>query len=275
MICAWKELLAILPQWLQSELSESDAETLREIRLRLSCPVEFVRNDTSQWIPRMVSTEDIDFCINAASKYSPWASASIHNGYITAEGGHRIGICGDAVVKDGNLSGFRNITSLCIRIAKDYPGIIDGHIIQNHSTLILGAPGCGKTTLLRDSLRRISEHHAVCVIDERGELFPKGIQRGRRMDVISNCGKKQGIENALRTMGPEWIGVDEITSPEDCLSILNAHGCGVHLIATAHASGIEDFRTRSVYRPLTEIGVFHTFLVLNKMCRFTVVRSAA
>lgn len=275
MICAWKELLAILPQWIKSELTESDAETLREIRLRLSCPVELVRNSMSQWLTRLVSTEDLDFCINTASRYSPWAAESIRNGYLTTDGGHRIGICGDAVVKDGVLTGFRKISSLCIRVAKDYPGIAGNYLLRNESVLILGAPGSGKTTLLRDLLRRISEQYIVSVIDERGEIFPNGIRRGKRMDVITSCEKQQGIENAMRTMGPECIGVDEITTEEDCLSIMRAFGCGVRLIATAHACGINDFQNRIVYQPLIRMGVFQTYLVLNKACQYTVVRASA
>ena len=124
--------------------------------------------------------------------------------------------------------------------------------------------GSGKTTLLRDLLRRIAQNETVAVVDPRCEIFPEGIRRGKRMDVISCCGKAEGIEMLLRTMGPTCIGVDEITSEEDTQAMIRAGWCGVRLIATAHAASMEDLYTRTVYKPLTQMKLFDRILVLNR-----------
>ena len=129
--------------------------------------------------------------------------------------------------------------------------------------LILGAPGRGKTTLLRDIARQISEKSTVAVVDERGEIFPSGFVRGDRMDVLTGVPKAGGVEMVLRTMGPEWIAVDEITAEEDCRALLQAQGCGVRLLATAHAGSPEEFRARPVYKALLDNHLFEYLLILH------------
>ena len=129
--------------------------------------------------------------------------------------------------------------------------------------LILGAPGRGKTTLLRDIARQISEKSTVAVVDERGEIFPSGFVRGDRMDVLTGVPKAGGVEMVLRTMGPEWIAVDEITAEEDCRSLLQAQGCGVRLLATAHAGSLDEFRGRPIYKALLDNHVFDYLLILH------------
>ena len=177
MICAVKELLSILPGWIRQELDEATVTNLQEIRLRLHGTAELVLRNTSKRLSKTVTKEDLQFCINAASRYSPWNAASAASGYLTSQGGHRIGICGEAVCKEGQMTGIREVTSLCIRVAKDFHGISEGIPIGG-SILILGAPGWGKTTLLRDLIRRISQAgHHISVVDERHELFPAEIFR--------------------------------------------------------------------------------------------------
>lgn len=131
------------------------------------------------------------------------------------------------------------------------------------SLLLLGAPGWGKTTLLRDICRQIGEKETVCVVDSRGEVFPKGIPRGRRMDVLSACPKGTGVEMVLRTMTPQWIALDEITAAEDTRALLFAANCGVRLLATAHAASPQELSSREIYRPLVEQGIFDHLLVLR------------
>lgn len=263
MICAWKELLSILPQWLRCQVAAYE-EGLQELRMRLGSPPELVLGASSKWLTGTVAQEDLNFCVNAASRYSPWAAATVSQGYITAPGGHRIGICGEAIVKDGALTGIRTVRSLCIRVARDFPGLSRRVHFRGQAMLILGAPGWGKTTMLRDISRAVAENDSVAVVDERQELFPPGFPAGKRMDILCGCSKSQGIETVLRTMGPECIAVDEITAQEDCQALLHASGCGVRLIATAHAAGMSDFRRRSVYAPLRENRIFDTFLILDR-----------
>lgn len=263
MTCAWKELIALLPQWMRQDVDRYGRERLQELRLRINAPPELVFGDESVWLKSVASGDDLQYCINAASRYSPWAAETASLGYLTATGGHRIGLCGDVVIHNGSVTGVRRLHSLCIRVARDYPGI--GHGIRNReSMLILGAPGWGKTTLLRDISREIADRDVVAVVDERGEVFPEGIPRGKRMDVLTGCPKRMGIDRCLRTMGPQWIAVDEITAEEDCTAMQYAAYCGVKLLATAHASSKEDFLSRSIYQRLAEMGVFSCLIILNQ-----------
>lgn len=260
MECAWKELLSVLPPGLRRDV-DRHSEDLQEIRLRLNGPCELITGRGSQWLDRRTGPEDLSFCINAASKYSPWAAATMARGFLTAPGGHRIGFCGEAVVQNGTMTGIRTLTSACIRIARDHPGIAGD--IPSGSVILLGAPGWGKTTLLRDLVRHRAEQGAVAVVDERGELFPAGFSRGKRTDVLTGCGKAQGTSMVIRTMGPSAVAVDEITEEGDTKALLDAHGCGVTLLATAHAASMEDFRSRPVYQPLIRHKVFQWAAVLH------------
>lgn len=264
MMCEWTKLLGILPGWLAAEVDKYGKKELQEIRLRLGQVPELHMGLRSLWLDRIVSQDDLQFVINTASRYSPWAAATMAEGFLTAAGGHRIGICGEAVMKDGAMETVRSIRSLCIRVARDYSGISGNAAFLTGSVLLLGPPGSGKTTLLRDLLRRISQNETVGVVDERCEIFPEGISRGRRMDVLTGCGKVKGIEILLRTMGPMCIGVDEITSEGDTQALLRAGWCGVRLIATAHAATLEDLQSRPVYRPLLQACLFDHILILNR-----------
>lgn len=262
MKCAWESLLTVLPPWLRQQVDVAGKQTLQELRLRINAPPELKLGERRIWLKDPVSREDLLFCINTASRYSPWAAATISQGYLTIRGGHRIGVCGEAVCNEGHMTGIREIRSLNIRVARDFPGIAkDLH--PTDSVLILGAPGWGKTTLLRDLARTVAQNQTVSVVDERGELYPEGITPGRQMDILTGCPKKEGIEMVLRVMGPDWIAVDEITSPEDVSASIRAVGCGVRLMATAHAASAADLRRRPVYRPLLDMGVFRRIVLLS------------
>ena len=207
MKCAWQALINILPPWFAREVDRFRNNELQEIRLRLDKPPELVCAGDSHCLDRKITGEDLVFCINIASRYSPWASKSMASGYLTAQGGHRIGICGEAIVKEGGMTGIRNITSLCIRVARDFPGIGKSAAQKSGSILIIGAPGCGKTTLLRDVIREVSHNEQIAVVDERGELFPTcaGFEMGKRMDVLSGCSKREGIQILLQSGLPLLI----------------------------------------------------------------------
>lgn len=271
MNCAWEPFLALVPPGMRNAMNEQIREELLELRLRLGRKPELVLYKYSLFVEHIVTESDLQFCVNVASQYSPWAAATIGRGYITAPGGHRIGICGSAVNKNGSVCEIRAITSVCIRIARDFPGIADKIPVIDRSTLIIGAPGSGKTTLLRDVVRRYSDKGtgSVAVVDERCELFPS--QRGRfgfpigiRTDVICGCTKAEGIEMVLRTMGPNCIAVDEITSAEDCNALVHAGWCGVTLLATAHAGSKYDLFKRAVYKPLIDSHIFDQLVILKR-----------
>ena len=266
MKCAWESLLAILPPRLRQEVDKQSRDTLQELRLRLGCPVELVCSDRTILFDTASTREDIRFVVNTASRYSPWSSQSISFGYITAQGGHRIGLCGSCVVQAGVVTGIREVTSLCIRVARCFENIGANAPISG-SLLILGPPGSGKTTLLRDLIRlRSVSGSAVSVVDERGELFPSAVSfdAGPRTDILSGCSKAQGVDMALRTMSPKCIAVDEITAAEDCQALLSAGWCGVDLLATAHATNCIDLCRRQIYRPLAQSHLFTHALVLSR-----------
>lgn len=263
MMCAWKEFLSVLPQWIRQDVDRLGKNELQELRLRINAPPELVLEKGSRWISAKVGEQDLAFVVNAASRYSPWAAETAASGYVTAPGGHRIGMCGEAVCHHRTVTGIRKLDSLCIRVARDYPGISDG-LPRDGSVLILGAPGWGKTTLLRDLARAIAEYETVAVVDERGELFPAGYTRGKRMDVLTGAPKTEGIDALLRTMGPAFIAVDEITAKSDCEALMRVHGCGVKLLASAHASSGADLRSREIYRTLVDQGVFDHIVILNR-----------
>lgn len=265
MTCAWKELLAILPPWLAQEVDKFKGDCLQEIRLRQGQPPQLILKEHSLWLGRSVTAEDLSFCVNTASRYSPWAAQTTARGYLTAHGGHRIGLCGVAVVQNGTMTAIRTVRSLCIRVARDFPGIAEKYAGCTHSILIIGQPGSGKTTFLRDLLRQFSMYQTVAVADERCELFPDGLfARGRALDVLSGPPKAQALDALLRTMGPDTLAMDEITAEEDCKALLQAAWCGVRLVATAHAGSLHDLRSRALYQPLLSANLFDHFLVLRR-----------
>lgn len=264
MRCAWKELLSILPAWMRGDVDELGRDGLQELRLRIGHPPTLVMMGGDVRLHRSIRSEDLSYIVNVASEYSPWAAGTSAQGYLTAPGGHRIGLCGDAVIHQGRMTGLRSISSMCIRVARDLPGIGTGLRNIHGSVLIIGSPGSGKTTLLRDLIRQRAEHQSVAVVDERGELFPQGFDTGQATDVLVGCGKGQGIEMLLRTMGPATIAVDEITAEADCEALIKAGWCGVSLLATAHAASKEDLFSRPIYGPLARCGLFRTIVILQK-----------
>ena len=194
-------------------------------------------------------------------------------------GGFRVGLCGSAVVKDGEVTNLKQISSAVIRISREQKGIAqavaprlfrDGRFV---STLLLSPPGGGKTTLLRDLVRQLSQGEGVppqriTLIDEREEIavMYRGqpqMDVGPRTDVLSGCPKALAISMALRAMNPQIIAVDEITVREDLRAISQAAGCGVALLATIHASNVEELQAKPLYQELLAGRVFRQAVLIR------------
>lgn len=241
-------------------------EELNEIRLRAGKPV-IVKTGADQYflskegptddITRgiIIRTEDIAEIMEYATNYSIYAyEEELANGFVTVRGGHRVGVCGKAVMEQGRIKSLRNVSSLNIRVAHEvkgcgnaiFPYILDENKNIFHS-LIYSLPGKGKTTLLRDLVRLISNEAAknVSVVDERFEIgseYLGTIQKdlGIRTDVISGCPKPAGMEMMLRAMAPQVIAVDELGGERELAAVEKTAFCGVSVLATVHAKDTAD-----------------------------------
>jgi stage III sporulation protein AA len=280
-----KEVISVLPQGLLSEITENinNINGLQEIRAKVNKPLMLV-SDNIEFISKYyVTAEDIKNIMHRISNYSLYAfEEEIKQGYITIRGGHRVGICGKCVMEKDVVKTIKNISSINIRICKEVIGCsnkIIGHIFKESNvfnTIIISPPRCGKTTLLRDISRNISDGmeakglkgKKVCIIDERSELAAcyEGIPQknvGIRTDVLDGCLKSEGIMMAIRSMAPEVVICDEIGTTEDMRSIVSALNCGINLITSIHGLDIEDLYKRKVFNPLLENYVFQKAIVLS------------
>lgn len=216
---------------------------------------------------RKVDERDISTALERATGASLHTFADeLAEGYINCEG-LRVGVCGVAAIKNGCVSGYRRITSLNIRIPAEFSGNIDKAMLtlQNNkgtSALIISPPGIGKTTALREIVRRLSyAGERVSVVDERGELSARcgdceGFDLGCRTDVMVGVKKSRAAIMMLRAMNPTYIAMDEITESEDIAAIKEINGCGVALLATVHARSMEQLNRRSLYRQLIDENIF-------------------
>ncbi len=277
---------ALLPPRLRRQaegLDRASQAVAEELRLRAGRPLAVVcpRGERPLAGGEPVSPAELEQVVEIATRASAHTALErMRSGFFTVPGGHRIGICGTAVVKDGAVSNLRQLSSLAIRVARQVPGaaaqvadrLWEGAAFQ--STLILSPPGGGKTTLLRDLIRRLSDgvgHPAlrVGVADERGEVAAmyNGLPQldvGGQTDVMDGCPKAEGLMMLLRGMNPQVLAADEITAPQDCAALLLAANCGVGLLCTAHANDLEDLKSRPLYRPLLEHRCFQKLAVLTR-----------
>ncbi len=290
----WKtEILKYLPVEIEKSINDlptSELCNVSEIRLRVNGYSSITVKGENKVLyfdkkPIVLTTDDIRgvfeaICDNQVFKYEN----QIKNGYITIRGGHRVGFCGTAVYNDGELATITNISSIVFRISRQILNsareIIGNVLIDNKiiSTLIVSEPGGGKTTILTDLTRLLSNLGKRCaVIDERGEicsLFDSAAQKeiGKFTDVLNEYSKKDGMILALRCLSPQVIICDEVGSSDDVDGMLEAMNAGVPVIATAHASCEQELYERPQIERLIDHGGIDKILFLKSSANPGVIK---
>lgn len=275
--------------------ADLDYDKLYEIRLRVGRPL-FLTYDGGECFlrrrerePYLVTQEDLKETLEYVSGYSLYAyEEEVRQGFLSVQGGHRVGVTGKVILNGNQIQGMKYISCINVRLAHQIKGCADVVMpyIQNKDwvahTLIISPPRCGKTTLLRDIIRQISngregiEGKTVGVVDERSELAGcyQGIPQndlGVRTDILDGCPKAEGMQMLIRSMSPEVVAVDELGGEEDFQAVKSVIHCGCKLIATVHGNSLEDILQQPLFRKLLKERVFERYILLGKQDRAGII----
>lgn len=270
-------------------------DDIQEIRLRVDKPLEVILNNKYCFVDSasnivnknsegiIVSSENINSCLSLMSNYSIYSiEDELRNGFITLKGGHRVGVTGKIVVENGYIKTMKNISGLNIRFAREIKGAADKvlpYLIKDNQvyhTLIVSPPQCGKTTLIRDLARQISngidkynfKGLKVGIVDERSEIAgcymgtPQN-DVGIRTDVLDTCPKSYGIIMLIRAMSPDVIITDEIGTKEDISAVHQSLSAGIKIITTVHGEDLKDLKNKPLFCELIERGIFERIVILS------------
>ena len=280
-----EEVLNYLAENIKQEIKKyiSNIQDIEEIRLRINKPIILKNNEGNKILIHIVSKDEILETFQNVCEQSVYSyQKQICEGFITIKGGHRVGITGSCVIENGKIININYISSLNFRIAREKKEVSRNalkYIIKDNditNTLIISKPGCGKTTLLRDLIRKIStgieEYHLkgkTCgIVDERGEIAAmyKGIPQndiGILSDVIDNSSKSDGMKMLIRSMAPEIIICDEIGNTNDINAINYAMCSGVKGIFTAHGDSFEEILLNEEIKSLLKKLIIETIIILD------------
>ena len=262
----------------ENQISFSD---LQEIRLRIGKPFIIVCDNIEWVLHKTIEKDELMEILEYVSNYSLHAFENeLKQGFITIEGGHRVGVTGQVLIENGEVKNIKHISSMNIRMSHEILNCADvilPYITRNkqiYNTLIISPPRCGKTTLLRDLVRQVSDGSrwvkgcTVGVVDERSELggcylgVPQN-QLGIRTDVLDNCPKSKGMLMLIRSMSPQVIAVDELGSTEDIHALEYAMHCGCKMIATVHATSMDEIRSKPLFEQMVKERRFERYVVLG------------
>lgn len=278
-----EEVLSIFPNMLREMLDsmQVDTEQLQEIRIRAGRQMLVLCGNREYASGQKLSGMQIKEILSYLSNYSLYAyEDEIRQGFLSLPGGHRVGLSGRTILEARKVKTLTEISSLNIRFAHEVKGCADellpylwenGRLLH---TLIVSAPGHGKTTLLRDCIRQISDGSAlhpgmtVGVVDERSEIAGcfrglPGNDVGSRTDVLDGCPKAEGMMMLIRSMSPKVVAVDEIGSRDDLNALTMAMNCGCVLLATVHGNSMEELCRKPVLREMVEAGMFERYVFLK------------
>lgn len=283
-----RQVMQILAREIRQVITEAkiDIDGLQEIRLRVGSPLILSIYGEEQILtkngrPHLVTEEEIRETVDYISSYSLYAfEEELRQGFLTVEGGHRVGMAGKVVMEQGKIKNIQYISSVNIRVAHEIRNCADKVLPyltydrQLHHTLIISPPGCGKTTLLRDLIRQISDGNrwikgaSVGVVDERSELGAcyLGIAQnaiGIRTDILDGCPKSEGMLMLIRSMAPKILAVDEIGAPEDIHAIEYAMHCGCCMLATVHGTSMAEVQKKPILQQLIQRKQFERYIVLK------------
>lgn len=265
-------ILKYFPQELVRELEEFADEPVEELRLRFKGESTVYINGCERGLKYAPDEAELEEIVLRLAKRSLYAFMDeLKQGFFSIEGGIRIGVAGRIVSEEKKITHIRNFTSLNIRFPKEIRGISEAvmpFITRRRkiiSTLIVSPPQMGKTTLLRDIVRNISDSGVkCCIVDERCELWGQGcFDVGKRTDVLTACPKEEGMRLALRSLSPMVIATDELGRQEELLALSDAANAGVEVIATAHGGDIHELMNRAFFNKLIKLKSIGRIVVLS------------